>query len=148
MSLAFTPEQGYVILTSAAVGLHCYIQGGAVSSLRKKYGIEYPDMGSGRYSVKLTEEQWFKFNCAQRAHQNYLEVLPMILSWLLIGGLKYPLYAVGFGVTTIVGRQFYSMGYRNTGPKGRSLGAGISAIGLIGLLVTTITTGLKYAQLL
>ena len=148
MSFTVVPEFGYVVLTSAAMGFHCIAQGGAVGGLRKKYGIEYPDMGSGRYSTKLTDEQWFKFNCAQRAHQNYLEVLPILLSWLLISGLKFPLYATGLGITSIIGRQFYAMGYRANGPKGRSVGAGISAIGLLGLLVTTVATGLKFAQLI
>ena len=32
----------------------------------------YPDMGSGRYSAKLTMDQWTDFNNAQRAHQNYV----------------------------------------------------------------------------
>jgi hypothetical protein len=28
----------------------------------------YPDMGEGRYSKKLTQEQWVSFRNAQRAH--------------------------------------------------------------------------------
>jgi hypothetical protein len=30
----------------------------------------YPDMGSGRYSAKLSDEEWIKFNNYQRAHYN------------------------------------------------------------------------------
>jgi len=33
----------------------------------------YPDMGSGRYSDKLSWKDWYYFNLAQRCHMNYLE---------------------------------------------------------------------------
>ena len=33
----------------------------------------YPDMGSGRYSEKLSYKEWFDFNKAQRIHYHYLE---------------------------------------------------------------------------
>ena len=29
---------------------------------RKKYGVKYPDMGSGIYAKKLTDAQWEDFN--------------------------------------------------------------------------------------
>ena len=148
MASLLSADFGYVLLTATAIGVHCYGQGIAVSRLRKHYGLEYPDMGNGRYSAKLTDEQWYKFNCAQRAHQNYLEGLPMLLSWLLIGGISYPLVAVGFGVTALIGRQFYASGYRNSGPKGRSIGAGVGALCFIGLFGTSVATGLKIAQLI
>lgn len=32
-----------------------------------------PDMGSGKYSEKLSYKDWFLFNTGQRIHYNYLE---------------------------------------------------------------------------
>jgi len=43
----------------------------------------YPDMGNGRYSAKLTDEQWLKFNYAQRAHQNYVEGAASIITFVV-----------------------------------------------------------------
>eukprot|EP00834_Sanchytrium_tribonematis_P005126 NODE_290_length_10614_cov_1.553590.p10 type:complete len:150 gc:universal NODE_290_length_10614_cov_1.553590:6277-5828(-) len=146
MNIIFTPEHGYVLLTATAMGFHCYLQGFQIGQLRKAYGLTYPDMGDGRYSKKLTDEQWFKFACTQRAHLNYLEALPMFLTFMIIGGIAYPTIATGLGITGIVGRQFYAMGYRSSGPKGRSIGAGISALAIIGLFGLAITTGLKVSK--
>ena len=36
----------------------------------------YPDTGNGRYSEKLEYKQWVQFNLDQRAHKNFLEMLP------------------------------------------------------------------------
>ncbi|KAI9145373.1 hypothetical protein BKA69DRAFT_1051055 [Paraphysoderma sedebokerense] len=44
------------------------MEGIPISKLRKKYGINYPDMGNGRYAAKLTDDQWKEFNNAQRVH--------------------------------------------------------------------------------
>jgi hypothetical protein len=37
-------------------------------------------MGNGRYSQKLTEDEWVKFNNHQRVHYNYIEHLPIVIS--------------------------------------------------------------------
>eukprot|EP00835_Amoeboradix_gromovi_P004297 NODE_326_length_10940_cov_0.392122.p7 type:complete len:149 gc:universal NODE_326_length_10940_cov_0.392122:3849-3403(-) len=143
-----TSEYGYALVAAASLGMHCYTQGFAVGKLRKKYGIKYPDNGNGRYSVNLSDDQWFKFNCAQRAHHNYLEALPMLITWCLIGGIYYPVYSATLGLCTIFGRQLYASGYRTHGPDGRRYGAGVSAIGHIGMFVMAIMSGLKFAQLI
>jgi hypothetical protein len=40
-------------------------------------------MGQGRFADKLSDEDWVRFNSAQRAHYNYLEGLASIISCLV-----------------------------------------------------------------
>jgi hypothetical protein len=37
------------------------------------WGVLWADMGSGRFSDKLSYAEWFEFNCAQRGHYNFIE---------------------------------------------------------------------------
>ncbi len=148
MSLPLQPAHGYVIVVAAAISMHCYVQGFYVGGLRKKYSLEYPDSGSGRLSTKLSDAQWHTFNCAQRAHQNYLESLPFVLITLVLASIQFPLFAASAGVGVLVGRQFYCSGYRANGPQGRSLGAGINGLSQMSLFIATIVCGLQVAQVL
>jgi len=63
------------------------------------------------------------FNCAQRAHQNTLENAQYVLAGLLITGLKHPKVAVAFGVSGLIGRVLYTLGYATGDPKKRNRGA-------------------------
>jgi len=111
--------------------------------LRKEYGLLYPDTGNGRYAQKLTDEQWVKFNCYQRAHHNYLESLAPTITWLLIGGIKYPYISTALGALVFVSRQIYCSGYRKRGPSGRFIGGYVSSAGVVGLFVTAIASSAK-----
>eukprot|EP00834_Sanchytrium_tribonematis_P005125 NODE_290_length_10614_cov_1.553590.p9 type:complete len:166 gc:universal NODE_290_length_10614_cov_1.553590:6950-6453(-) len=142
----FAPAYGYCVATASTLAFHCYSQGFYISKLRREFGLNYPDVGSGRYSDKLTDEQWVKFNCYQRAHHNYLEQIPMTLVWLLVGGIKYPEIATGLGLSVFVGRQLYVSGYRKKGPQGRKLGGYVSSASMLGLFVTSIVSALKIAK--
>ena len=148
MSLIVTPEFGYVLLTVIGMGFHCYIQGFAIGKLRKKLNVLYPDMGDGRHADKLTDEQWNLFACTQRAHLNYVEVLPMMISWTLVGGLKFPMIATGFGLVSMVGRHLYATGYRSGVAKNRMTGAIIGFLGYFGLLLTSVVSALKFTELI
>lgn len=53
----------------------------------------------------------YSFNCAQRAHQNFLENFTMALAGLLISGVRYPLLASAFGAIWGAGRVVYALGY-------------------------------------
>ncbi|KAJ7135481.1 hypothetical protein C8R43DRAFT_1021235 [Mycena crocata] len=60
------------------------------------------------------------FNCAQRAHQNTLENLPMLYSMTLITALKYPtLAASALGLWSLA-RVSYTLGYTTGNPKKRT----------------------------
>jgi len=80
-------------------------------------------MGSGRYTALLEYKDWYAFNCAQRAHQNYVEQAASIVILILLLGLYAPITAAQTGVVYIVGREIYSYGYRSGGPAGRLVGA-------------------------
>ena len=57
-----------------------------------------------------------KFNCAQRAHHNTLEVMPHTLFTLLFSGLRYPGAATALGAVWLFGRIVYTMGYATGDP--------------------------------
>lgn len=46
----------------------------------------------------------YLFNCAQRAHGNYLESLTTVALSLLIAGVQYPTLSAGAGAGWLVGR--------------------------------------------
>ena len=105
----------------------------------------YPDMGNGRYSQKLTYEQWFNFNNAQRTHYNYMESVTCVLCWILIAGIGYNWYAVGFGSSYLIGRLAYTIGYSIKGPSGRVVGFLISILSSVALFVLSIISPLRMA---
>jgi uncharacterized MAPEG superfamily protein len=57
-----------------------------------------------------------RFNCAQRAHQNTLEVMPHTLFTILFAGLRYPTLATALGSLWVFGRVIYTMGYATGDP--------------------------------
>ncbi|KAI0720140.1 membrane-associated proteins in eicosanoid and glutathione metabolism [Fomitopsis betulina] len=66
-----------------------------------------------------------KFNCAQRAHQNTLEYLPVIITATLVTSLKYPILAGAACGVWVVTRFVYTIGYSSGNPAKRNrLGAG------------------------
>ena len=52
-----------------------------------------------------------EFDCVQRAHQNTLENLPIVVFSALLSGLKYPLYAGAFLTIWNIGRVIYARGF-------------------------------------
>ena len=88
-------------------------------------------MGSGRYSAKLTLEQWQDFNCAQRGHQNYVEGVATAMAIFLITGLFQTRLTIVLAAVYIVGRALYAAGYSAAGPKGRLVGAILYDIALL-----------------
>lgn len=95
----------------------------------------YPDMGNGRFSKKLPFADWYAFNNSQRAVYNYVENMPVVLTCVPIAGLKFEYYAIGFGAAYLIGRTIYSIGYVRSGSKGRTFGAILLDLALLGLIV-------------
>ena len=71
----------------------------------------YPDMGCGVYGKRLEYKDWYRFNCAQRIHLNYLEGIILIMLSALIAGIQNARLVFGLQLAYMVGRALYSVGY-------------------------------------
>lgn len=78
-------------------------------------------------------------------HYNYLESVTVVITWLLIGGLRYEWIAVAAGSVFLVARFIYSFGYASKGPEGRVVGFVIQFLASILLLILAILSPLKMA---
>jgi glutathione S-transferase len=68
------------------------------------YPKPYADSGDHSAADAETKKAQYLWNCAQRAHGNYLEVQPSVALSLLISGVQYPVTAAALGSVWIVGR--------------------------------------------
>ena len=109
-----------------------------VQSARAAAKVPYPNAYASAAEAAESKEKYL-FNCAQRAHANYLESLPTFLVSLFVAGLKYPVWSAGLGAAWCVMRVLYGIGYLRTDkPKGTGRYAGILhtpialAMGLLG----------------
>lgn len=69
----------------------------------------------------------YLFNCAQRAHYNFLENYVTFLPALLIAGLKFPVVSSAIGAVWMLCRTLYATGYTDANRKdgkGRLMGSG------------------------
>lgn len=116
---------------------------------RKKAGIQYPkymaDSGDINAASAEKKEAMYLFNCAQRAHSNYLENQPTASIAMLVAGIQYPKTAAVMGAGWILGRIIFATGYTNprmANGKGRLYGSffWLFQFGLIGL---TAYSGIK-----
>lgn len=109
-----------------------------VGQARRAAKVPYPYV----YAEKSEAEKDPKkniFNCAQRAHQNTLELLPIYNTLLLVGGLKYPEISAAAGAVFLLGRIVFTSGYVTGDPAKRTRGA-FGFLGLIALLGTSAST--------
>jgi glutathione S-transferase len=148
-----TPSiHSYVVLT--AVGT-CFLgtwHGMRCGAFRKAAGLTYPTpyADSAHLAAAPTaqaKQNLHLFNCAQRAHGNFLENHYMALAALLIGGVRYPLLSTAFGLLWSVGRVVYAVGYTSQtkeNGKGRLAGA-FFWLAQLGLLVNAGLTGYNLA---
>lgn len=115
---------------------------------RKQSGIKapkaYADSGDiANAADKDHAKAMYLFNCKQRAHYNYMEMLPATALSMLISGLVYPRTATLLGIGWIFGRIVYALGYTRADKEngsGRFVGFALSqplAIGLWGLAAWT-----------
>lgn len=164
--IVLTRDHGLVVISAAAIAFQVlmigFIAGGRRGKvfnkqfLDKNFGEQhhieigeaitkggYPDMGNGRYAEKLTYKEWFEFNIAQRAHYNFIEHVASVLILIILAGIAYPKPAGWLGWGYFIGRLFYTIGYIRRGPKGRTLGALIVDLSLLGLIILAFMSGGK-----
>jgi glutathione S-transferase len=68
----------------------------------------------------LQQPKAHQFNCAQRAHSNFLENAPQTVLSILVAGLKYPQLATALGAAWVAFRVLFLHGYVYTSkPQGR-----------------------------
>ncbi|EAU92743.1 hypothetical protein CC1G_01788 [Coprinopsis cinerea okayama7 len=137
MSSALVPQGfGYVGASLVSTVWLLLGQSFAVSSARKKAGIDYPQAYAEKAQEKASKEALI-FNCAQRAHQNTLENLPAVYISTIVTGLRYPIPAAAACALWVVSRISYTRGYITGDPKKRvGLLYGLGSISLLGSLLT------------
>lgn len=123
-----------VAVASTAVNMWHGIR---VTGFRSKAKVPYPNAYASHEDSDKSIEK-YQFNCAQRAHANYLENYPDFLVTLAVAGLKYPEVSAGLGAVYLVSRIFYALGYARPvrdGGKGRYNGITqyFGKMGLLGL---------------
>ncbi|KAG1757797.1 hypothetical protein EDB19DRAFT_65401 [Suillus lakei] len=106
-----------------------------VGKYRGRAGIEYPQLYAEKAEVQESKAV-LRFNCMQRAHQNTLESVPVVVVSTVVAGLKYPTLAAALCLAYSFGRVVYTIGYKSGEPQRRLYGSTISGLPLLGLLLT------------
>ncbi|KAI0756330.1 membrane-associated proteins in eicosanoid and glutathione metabolism [Daedaleopsis nitida] len=103
-----------------------------VGRARRSAKIDYPQVYAENAEVAANHAAKV-FNCTQRAHQNTLEALPVMISGTLITGLTYPIVAASLCGGWVFARILYTIGYSTGDPKKRNM-LGSNYIGLLCML--------------
>lgn len=82
-------SHSYVIASAAFSTFVGLWQALRVGTFRKIAKVPYPNCYATDAEAKADKAKYL-FNCAQRAHANFIEHQPTFLVSLLIGGLSYP----------------------------------------------------------
>eukprot|EP01125_Pyxidicula_operculata_P002217 TRINITY_DN12127_c0_g1_i1.p1 TRINITY_DN12127_c0_g1~~TRINITY_DN12127_c0_g1_i1.p1 ORF type:complete len:152 (-),score=27.43 TRINITY_DN12127_c0_g1_i1:46-501(-) len=139
-TITIAKEYGYVLASVLATGITTFVLGGKIGGLRKKYNVPLPFLYADEARAKVDTDA-YKFNCAQRGHQNLLETHPFIVFLLLAGGLKHPIISAVTGLLYCVGAFSFFNGYATGVPEERYKGlGGLVRLPLIVGLGTTVST--------
>ena len=133
-----------MLIALGVIPLLSAVHGTIVTMKRRPAKIPYPNCYATAEQAKSSPEAYV-FNCAQRAHANFLENAPFAVMTMLAGGLTYPLLTAGLGFGWCFFRVLYLRGYVFSGieaGKGRSQGSPFWLF-QIGLLGTAVVTALK-----
>jgi len=124
----------YVLLAATSTFILNTIHGINTGKFRKAAKVDYP---AAYAPSSRTDIEAYRFNCAQRAHANFIENHPSFLAALLLAGLRFPITAALMGAGWSVARYAYMAGYSegSSGGKGRYKGAAfwLFQFGLIGM---------------
>ncbi|KAJ5621272.1 hypothetical protein N7528_006055 [Penicillium herquei] len=126
--VAITLPENYGAVIAVALGaipVLGFIQGAITGSTRKAANVPYPHSYATVEQCKENPKAE-QFNCAQRAHTNFMENAPQTMLFTLVAGLKYPQLAAGLGAAWVVFRCMFLYGYVYSGKpngSGRQIGA-------------------------
>ncbi|TVY30799.1 Microsomal glutathione S-transferase [Lachnellula hyalina] len=94
-TMAIAPDYGYVLLAATSTFIVNILHMLNTGAYRKAAKISYP---AAYAPSSRTDADAHRFNCAQRAHANYIENQVSTLGALFIAGLSYPRVAAGMGL--------------------------------------------------
>ncbi|PLB47094.1 glutathione S-transferase [Aspergillus steynii IBT 23096] len=125
-TLTVPDNYGAVIAVAlGAIPVMGFVHGNVVTSLRKHAKVPYPHNYATVEQCKENPKAE-QFNCAQRAHSNFLENATQAMFFTLAAGLKYPQLATGLGAAWTFFRALFLYGYVYSGKpqgKGRYIGS-------------------------
>jgi len=133
-AITLPAEYGLVGAAITAAGFLNLWQAHLVGKARKLAKIDYPQMYAEAAQAKASSNAQ-KFNCTQRAHQNTLENVPIILAGTAYLGVAHPKFAAASLGLWIVARVIYTVGYSSGEPKNRATGAAMSGISTLVVLI-------------
>uniref|UniRef100_A0A8H7XV40 Microsomal glutathione S-transferase 3 n=1 Tax=Psilocybe cubensis TaxID=181762 RepID=A0A8H7XV40_PSICU len=107
---------GYVGASLVSVVFLLIGQSQVVATYRKKAGIAYPQLYAEKAEAEKSQDAHL-FNCAQRAAQQTLEQMPIVLILSAINGFKYPILTAGTITLWTVSRISFTRGYITGDPK-------------------------------
>lgn len=140
MSISFTVPEGFQYVGASLLSTVFVLvgQGITVGRWRKRSGIKYPQLYADKAEAAASKDAMI-FNCAQRAHQNTLENIPVVYVTTLITGLKYPHLAAGACALWSLSRIGYTRGYLSGNPDKRVNPLYmVGALGSLGLMLSSI----------
>jgi len=143
-TITIPAEYSYVLAVGVATGILNYWHGIEVGGARKAAKVPYPNCYATAVEAATSREK-YEFNCAQRAHANFLEALPSFLVFSAITGLEWPVATAAMGATWVVGRLVYALAYRRStreAGRGRYWGSAIYqpiSYALMGMAITKVS---------
>ena len=103
----------------------------------------WPDAGDGRYSDKLPYKKWVEFKNAIRVHENFVEQLPLTLTFICCGAFVVPQMAMYVAWLNVMARIIYTVTYITGGSDNRVIGVISGAVPLNILGLTTAYSLIK-----
>eukprot|EP00842_Homolaphlyctis_polyrhiza_P002798 jgi/Hompol1/3519/HPOL_006582-RA len=147
-TITLLPEHGYAAGVSILTALWVMSLSVRVGAARRAAGVPYPYVFAERSEAEKDKKKHL-FNCAQRAHQNQLEFLPIYSTLFTIAAIEHPLIASITGLVYLFSRYLYTVGYCTGDPAKRTQGWPHIPAMLVLLVLSvktavSVSTGIKF----